>query len=111
MGTGISFHTETVEVLAGSSTTDRYHNTVTDWTTPTATAVAGCRMVPVPGDEVLDRVTRRWVLYAPLGTALTAASRIRYGGVVYDVTGEVRRWRSPTGRLAHLEADLERVEG
>lgn len=112
MGTGISFHTETVEVLAGTAHTDRYGNTTaTDWSTPTATAVDGCRLVPVPGNEVLDRVTRRWTLFAPIGTDITAASRVRWGGVIYDVTGEVRRWSSPSGRLAHIEADLERVEG
>lgn len=111
MTTGISFHNQTVEVLAGTSTTDRYGNAATDWSEPTATDVDGCRLVPVPGDEVLDRVTRRWILFAPLDTAITAASRVRWAGVVYDVDGEVRRWPSATGRLAHIEADLERVEG
>lgn len=109
--TGISYHRETVEVLAGTVTTDRYGNDATDWTTPVATEVNGCRMVPVPGDEVLDRVTRRWILFAPPGTVITAASRVRWGGAIYDVTGEVRRWPSPSGGLAHIEADLQRVDG
>jgi hypothetical protein len=109
--TGISFHTETVEILAGSTASDRYGNTATDWTDPSVRRVSGCRLDPVPSTEILERVTRRWVLYAPPDTPLTAYSRVRWRGVVYDVTGEVRRWESPTGRLAHIEADLERVEG
>lgn len=111
MGTGISFHNQSVEVLGGAGTTDRYGNDVTDWSSPTAATVEGCRLVPVPGDEVLDRVTRRWVLFAPLDAAITATSRVRWAGVTYDVDGEVRRWTSPSGALAHLEADLSRVEG
>jgi hypothetical protein len=109
--TGISFHDQTVEVLVGVAHTDRYGNDTTDWGAPIATPVAGCRLVPVPGGEVLDRVTRRWVLYAPPEAVITAASRVRWEGIVYDVTGEVRRWKSATGRLAHIEADLQRVEG
>lgn len=111
MGTGISFHNQTVEVLTGTAHTDRYGNAAPDWGSPTSVSVAGCRLVPVPGNEVLDRVTRRWTLYAPPDTMITAASRVRWAGVIYDVTGEVRRWPSPTGRLAHVEADLERVDG
>jgi hypothetical protein len=108
----ISFHTETVDVLEAPPLTDRYGNTTAlDWDSPVVTTVTGCRVQPVPGDEVLDRLTRRWVLFAPLGTALVSANRIRWNGTLYDVTGEVRRWASPSGALAHIEADLQRVEG
>lgn len=110
--TGISFHDQTVEALTGVATVDRYGNTqALDWADPDVTEVSGCRLVPVPGNEVLDRVTRRWVLFAPLDAPVTAAHRIRWKGVVYNVTGDVRRWQSASGRLAHIEADLERVEG
>lgn len=109
--TGISFHQQTIELLAGVTAADRYGNKPTDWASPVVTSVPGCRLLPVPGGEVLDRLTRRWVLFAPLDTPITAASRVRWNGVIYDVTGEVRRWSSPSGRLAHIEADLERVEG
>lgn len=110
--TGISFHREVVEVLAAAAGTDRYGNaSALDWDNATPTTVEGCRVLPVVGSEVLDRVTRRWVLYAPPDTALTSANRVRWSGDVYDVVGEVRRWASASGALAHLEADLERVGG
>lgn len=107
----ITFHRDTVEVLEAAIVTDRYGNESLDWSDPTVTSVDGCRVLPVPGDELLDRVTTRLVLYAPAGTPLTPASRVRAGSVTYDVTGEVRFWPSPSGALAHIEADLSRVEG
>lgn len=111
MATRFSFHNHTVEVLAATATTDRYGNETLDWDDPEVTPVEGCRVVPAPGGEVLDRLTRRWLLFAPPDTALVSANRVRWSGTTYDVTGEVRRWPSPTGALAHIEADLERVEG
>lgn len=110
MGTGISYHDETVEVLTAIAGTDRYGK-ASGWSNPSVVVVTGCRLLPIPGPEVLDRLSRRWVLFAPLETALVSANRIRWHGQVYNVVGDVRRWRSPSGRLAHLEADLERVEG
>lgn len=108
---GISFHTHIIEVLTATTTTDRYGNDTLDWASPTVQIATSCRVLPVVGAEVLDRVTRRWVLYAPPLTSLSSANRVRWAGEVYDVTGEVRRWPSPTGALAHIEADLTRVEG
>jgi hypothetical protein len=111
MTTGISYHDETVEVLTSVAGTDRYGNKASAWANPGVVTVTGCRLLPIPGPEVLDRLTRRWILFAPPGTALVAANRVRWHGVLYNVSGDVRRWRSPSGRLAHIEADLERVEG
>jgi len=106
----VTFHTETVDVLAAPSVTDRYGNQVLDWDTATVTTVQRCRVLPVAGVQVLDRETRRWILFAPPGTALISANRVRWGGADYDVV-DVRRWPSPSGAVAHIEADLERVEG
>lgn len=109
--TGISFHRETIEVLSASGQLDRYGNAPLNWSQATTTTVENCRLLPVPSDEIQERLTRRWTLYAPPDTALVSSNRIRWQGAVYEVSGEVRRWPSPTGRLAHIEADLERVEG
>jgi hypothetical protein len=109
--TGISFHHDTVELLAASAVTDRYGNDTLDWSDPTVTSISNCRVLPEAGTEILDRVTRRWVLFAPPDTPLDSAHRVRWDGVIYGVIGEVRRWPSPSGALAHIEADLERVEG
>jgi hypothetical protein len=111
MATALSFHTDSVEVLQAVVVTDRYGNDTLDWSSPTVTVVPRCRVQPIPSAELLDRLSRRWVLYAPPDTALVSANRVRWRGVTYDVAGEVRRWSSPSGALAHIEADLTRVEG
>ena len=109
--TGISFHRDTVEILVGTVVVDRYGNDTLDWSDPGETLIERCRVLPEAGTEILDRVTRRWILFAPPDTPLDSANRVRWDGIVYGVIGEVRRWPSPSGALAHIEADLERVEG
>ncbi len=112
--TGISWHRDTVTRLRAATTTDRYGNETHDWSTPDELPITGCDVQPLAGPEdTVDRqqVTRRWVLFAPAAADITAADRIRWDGDDYDIDGEVRPWRSPTGRLDHIEADLVRVEG
>lgn len=112
--TGISWHLDTVVVVRAATITDRYGDTIPDWAGATETTVPGCRVVPAGGTEnIVDRqqLTRRWVLYAPLDADITAADRIRWDGADYDIDGEIRQWRSATGALGHIEADLVRMEG
>lgn len=110
MGTGISFHRQSVEILTAVEATDRYGNVAHYWDDPAVIVVEGCRVVPAVGDETLDRQTRRWVLFAPPDTQICSANRVRWADTVYDVR-DVQLWSSPSGALAHVEADLERVEG
>lgn len=108
---GVSFHRETIEVLISDTQVDRYGNEKTPvWESYTTTAVDGCRLLPVEGGEVVDRRTRRYILFAPAATVLDASNRVRWSGTTFEVL-DVRTWPSPTGRLAHIEADLQRVEG
>lgn len=113
--TGIQFATDTVTVLRVGTATDRYGDTVAgDWTSATATAITQCRIQPAAGPEDTvdrDQITRRWLLFAPADADIRASDRVRWQGVDYDIDGELRRWNSPTGRLAHIEADLLRVDG
>lgn len=112
--TGIQFATDTITVLRAVAAVDRYGDTISGWDTPTETDLVGCRVQPAAGPEDTvdrDQITRRWLLFAPPGADILATDRIRWNGDDYDIDGELRRWSSPTGRLAHIEADLTRVEG
>lgn len=112
--TGIAFHTHTVTVLRGAATVDRYGDPIDGWSTATETEITGCRVQPAAGPEdTVDRnqITRRWLLFVPPGADIRATDRVRWDGDDYDIDGEIRRWPSVSGRLAHLEADLIRVEG
>lgn len=111
----LSFHTDTVIRLRAVPTIDRYGDQVPgDWTTADQLPIAGCRVQPAAGPEVVvdrDEITRRWFLWAPANADVLATDRIRWQGADYEIQGEVRRWPSPTGNLAHIECDLLRVEG
>lgn len=114
MTTGISFHTDTITRLRAEPTVDRYGDSTQNWAVPDQLAVTGCRVIPAAGPEdVVDRdqITRRWVLFAPPTADILATDRVRWRGDDYEVTGDVRSWRSPSGRVSHLELDLTRVEG
>lgn len=118
-GTGISFHRDVITRVRAPLSADRYGDDVRDWGNATATDIRGCRVVPgaVGSDSAptnvidRDRLNRRFQLFAPPDADLLGSDRIRWQGVDYEITGDVRRWRSVTGRLAHIEADLLRVEG
>lgn len=109
-----SFHRDTVTVVRPTIGPNRYGDDVVDWSTPTLIDIPGCRVIPAAGAEMVvdrDQVIRRSLLFAPPSADIRATDRIRWQGADYDVDGDVRHWRGPSGALAHIEADLVRVEG
>lgn len=106
---------ETVTVLRAAATTDRYQNTVADWTDPVRTDVAGCMVAPRSSSEDNDGRTAMIVgltVYLPAGTDLQPADRLEVRGVVYEVDGEPGDWRNPyTDTRAGLEVAVQRVTG
>ena len=106
---------ETVTRLRGIVKVDPYSGEATDvdWTTPDRLALEGSSVQPEQGsEETFDRdmVTSRWRLWHHNpGADLDARDRIEYDGDVYEVDGEVMRWRHH--RLGHLTCLLKRAEG
>lgn len=107
--------TETVARLRGVAEVDPYsgEETTTDWSTPDRLDLSGSSVQPEQGsEETFDRdmVTRRWRLWHHDPEAdVHARDRIEHRGEVYEIDGEVLRWRHP--RLGHLTALLKRPEG
>jgi hypothetical protein len=87
-GTGIRFANATVTRLRATASADRYGDQVFSWASPDELVVTGCWLQPAAAgpENVVDRDD-------------------------FEVSGAPRRWGSPSGRLAHLEIDLQRVEG
>lgn len=90
---------ETVQVLTAATKTDRYGNTVEDWTSPasvdvTTLAPAEPRPSQEPVQDARNSVVSGWTLYLPAGTAVTAANRVRVRGKDYPVQGEPAVWGS-----------------
>ncbi|WP_263170679.1 hypothetical protein [Streptomyces sp. SCSIO ZS0520] len=76
--------------------------------------VPHCNMQPVTSTEANDnrtQVVTRWRLAGPPAMGLTALSRVRFRGVLYEVDGEPGAYGSFAGVLDHTEAFLKVVSG
>lgn len=107
---------QTVLIRRAVLRVDRYGNStaVRAWDDAVDTAVAGVSVQPVTGDEVVDRrnaVLLRFSVFFPPGTDIQATDRVVYGGLVYEVVEDVRRWSSATGGVDFVRTVIRRVEG
>lgn len=88
---------EDVTILAPTTSTDRYGNTVETWDPPTEVATVQGLCEPRPSGEPLqdarNQVTSGFTLYLPAGTVVTPSNRVRIRGVVYAVEGQPADWR------------------
>ncbi len=103
---------DTVTLLRAPVVTNPYGNSGRDWSLATATTVPANVQGPsgqgLSGSEDVtdeNRVTTRWRLYLPGGADLEATDRVRFGGDVYEVDGQVLARRE-----RHVRALLLRVE-
>lgn len=97
---------------------DVYGNPVRDWTAAVRTDLPGWRVQPVQGSRAnaadsvpRDGLERNRRAFGPPGVDLEQTDRIEWQGDTWLIDGDVDRWRSPTGRLAHIEIMLTRMEG
>lgn len=111
------FYQQSVTRLRAPLVVDRYGNSVRDWGAAMETELAGINVQPLsdaPGEEVGDR--ENWddalKLISAAGTLLPLedTDRLRYGGVVYELNGEIVPYYSG-GRVHHQEARAIRHVG
>jgi hypothetical protein len=106
---------ETVIRQRPGTTTNRYDDTVPDWSDPDLESIDGCALAPELAAEDSDHrqgVVIGWTLYAPAGADIEPSDRIVARGDTYEVDGEPADWRSPfSGRAAGVALSLRRVEG
>lgn len=107
---------ETVQVLTAGTSTDRYNDTVEDWSAPTEVPVDGVGVEPRPSSEsnqdARNTVVSGFTLYMPAGVTVTAANRVRVRGEVFLVDGDPAVWRNPfTGWEPGVVVQTKRVEG
>lgn len=118
----ISFKNQTVTVIRAAVIVERGDD-MRDWSNATEHESPGWRVQPMATDEVLfsgsgggggtarDAVITRWKGFGPYDADITAHDRVRHFGAVYEVDGQIQRWPSPSGGLAHTECVLRLVEG
>ncbi|BEL07827.1 hypothetical protein Q0Z83_060180 [Actinoplanes sichuanensis] len=86
---------------------DGYGNQRPDWSS-TDDAAYPADVQPLATDEqVVDeqRTTTRWRLILPATADVIASDRIAWDGDVYEIDGDVQRWKR-RGVVHHLEAVL-----
>lgn len=109
-------HGETVTRLRGTTESDGYGGTRTDWSDPDELDIYPCAVAPLVEEELLARgregITEAWTVYAPYKSDIRASDRIRYDGMDFDVDGVPGNWRSPfTGSEFGMAVRIVRIEG
>ncbi|MBL3808517.1 hypothetical protein ACFWFV_14060 [Streptomyces diastaticus] len=112
------WHRDTIVRVRAPMATDPYGNPRRDWANAERTPMPGWRVQPVQGArqtaaetiprEGLERSRR---LFGPISADIESTDRIEWQGEVWVIDGDVDRWRGPTGRLAHTELLMQRMEG
>lgn len=109
-----SFCRQTVTRIRPGATTSR-GSVAPDWTNATTKEITGCSMQPAGTSlsqdgrvlGIMDGLT----CFMPADADVQAGDHIVFGGVTYEINGEVRRWPSATGTLDHIELNLVRYAG
>ena len=112
------FYGETITRLRATASTDRFGAAARDWSAPAELAIGSVQVQSVSSQDPTEvgrapGVVRVRVISRP-GTDLDLlrSDRVRWGGVVWLVDGDVARHKRPsTGVLHHAEAVLRRVDG
>ena len=109
-----SFAAETVTRLRPTETIIR-GSTVLDWSKPDELNIVGCLMQPGSTTLSMDGrelgISDGYTAYFPPGADVQAGDRIMYAGATYTIMGDIRPWKSPTGLVSNLQAQLERWSG
>lgn len=101
---------DTVTRQRATTVSDGYGNQAADWANPDS-ADYPASVQPMTNDEdVVDqnRTVTRWRLFLDPTADVTATDRIEWDGDVYEVDGDIERWKR-RGRLHHLQAVLMKV--
>ena len=98
-------------------TTERRGSTEPDWSPDKVNelTINGCSVQPatttLSQDGRVLGITDTWNCFFPPGSDVAAGDRIRWNGSVYQLIGEPRTWKSPTGMVSSIQASLERWSG
>lgn len=109
-----SFCVDAIGVLRPTEKSVR-GTTVLDYSDSEPVTVTGCSVQPTDTLRDFDgrtlAIERSFELYAPPGSDIKAGDRIVWQGRTFEVNGAPMEWRSPTGRVSHINARLREWSG
>ena len=109
-----SWCSDTVTVLRAPLVTNGTR-TERDWTDAQGHAITGCSVQPAGTSSdfgTVDAVANAdATLYAPPSADIAEGDRVAFAGATYVVDGIPYEWKSPTGRVSHLQARLRKWAG
>ena len=91
-------------------------STVPDWDNNTdLLEISGCSVQPaatgLSQDGRVLGISDGFTVYLPEGSDVQAGDRIEFEGNVYTINGDPKIWRSATGRVSHMQLNIERWRG
>ena len=90
-------------------------STIPDWENTDALEIGGCSVQPastgLSQDGRVLGISEGLTVYLPPESDVQAGDRIEYDGDVYTINGKPKLWRSATGRVSHVQLNVERWKG
>ena len=90
-------------------------STVPDWDNTDRLEVNGCSVQPastgLSQDGRVLGISEGFTVYLPVDADVQAGDRIEYDGNVYTINGDPKIWPSATGRVSHMQLNIERWRG
>lgn len=106
--------TQTVTRLRPGTAVSR-GSEVFDWSDPDELAISGCSVQPastgLSQDGRVLGISEGLTVYLPPGADIRAGDRVVIDGRTYVINGEPKAWKSATGRVSHVQINVERWAG
>ena len=88
---------------------------IPDWNNADSLEITGCSVQPastgLSQDGRVLGLSEGLTVYLPPGSDVKAGDRIEYDGDVYTINGKPKAWRGATGRVSHVQLNVERWQG
>lgn len=106
--------TQPVTLIKPATSSNRYGETMPDWSAPPEATVDEAGWMTRTGTEEMaegrEAITDTWELSLPFPSALDETMRVVHEGATYEVRGSIQVTRTPAAPH-HVVAQLRRVNG
>ena len=90
-------------------------STIPDWENTDTLEICDCSVQPastgLSQDGRVLGISEGLTVYLPPESDVQAGDRIEYDGDVYTINGKPKLWHSATGRVSHMQLNVERWQG